>query len=257
MVTARELVPRPVVAVVGGIGATTGALHHYAATIEDLTGMPTRVIASDYGLHGLGLDVGAVFLARIDPERTAKARRVAARLPVITDQDTTAIALTAALLTSLTRAGRSPQVSRVVIAGANTMPMLGRILLIAGIGDVTTWNPADALAFPLRRIAAGADAVINLVGGGGRYAWPRHGVPAVIVPDPARDPLLALPGLLQVLTRQPGAKLTLDIHHACARALAAATPPGQQLPRRPDPTLVQQIADATAQALHGQGEPSR
>ena len=46
------------------------------------------------------------------------------------------------------------------------------VLLTAGMRDITTWSPADALAFPLRRIAADADAVINLVGGGGRFAWP-------------------------------------------------------------------------------------
>lgn len=237
----------PLVAVVGGIGATSTTLRRFAAAIEDLAGLRTRVVATDYGLHGLGADVSAVFLARTDLERAQRARDVLTGIPVVTDQDTAAIALTAAVLTTLSRAGRAPRLSRVVIAGANTMPVLSRVLLVAGIGDVTTWNPADALAFPLRRVAAEADAVINLVGGGGRYAWPRHGIPAVIVPDPARDPMLAAPGLLQVLARHPAAKLTLDVHHACALALAAATPPGDQLPRRPDQSLTRRIADA---ALH-------
>src|SRR6185436_19452365 len=127
-----------------------------------------------------------------------------------------------------------PHTSGVVIAGAHTMPTLGQLLLAAGISDITTWNPADAFTFPLRRVAEGADAVINLVGGGGRFAWPRHAAPAVIVPDPGRDPSLALPGLVLALTRHPGARLTVEIQHACALALAAATPPGEQLPRRPD-----------------------
>lgn len=239
-----------VVAVVGGIGATTAVLRRYAAIVEDQAGLPTRVTASDYGLHTLPPDTGAVLLVRAAPERAQRARNSVVGVPVVTDQDTTAIALTAALLTTLTRAGRTPQTSRVVIAGANTMPMLNPVLLTAGIRDITTWNPADALAFPLRRIAADADAVINLVGGGGRFAWPRHAAPAVIVPDPARDPVLALPGLLQALAGHPHARLTPDVQHACAAALSAATPPGEQVPRRADESLTRQIADAATHALH-------
>ncbi|MCP2196735.1 malate dehydrogenase (oxaloacetate-decarboxylating) [Lentzea flava] len=235
---------------VGGIGATTAVLRRYAALVEEQAALPTRVIASDYGLHNLPAGIGAVLLVRATPERAQKARDLITDVPVLTDHDTTAIALTAALLTSLGRAGRAPETGRVVIAGANTMPLLNPVLLTAGIRDITTWNPSDALAFPLRRIAADADAVINLVGGGGRFAWPRHAAPAVIVPDPARDPALALPGLLQALTRHPHARLTPDVQHACAVALSAATPPGEQLPRRPDDTLTRQIADFATDALH-------
>jgi malate dehydrogenase (oxaloacetate-decarboxylating) len=239
-----------VVAVVGGIAATTSVLRRYAALVEELTGLPTRVIASDYGLPTLLAGTSAVLLVRATPEREHKARAGVAGIPVLTDRDCTAIALTAALLTTLGRAGRTLETSRVVIAGANTMPLLNPVLLTAGIRDITTWNPADALAFPLRRIAANADAVINLVGGGGRFAWPRHAAPAVIVPDPARDPVLALPGLLHALTRHPHARLTPEVQHACAVALSAATPPGEQLPRRPDDTLTRQVADFAADALH-------
>jgi len=252
-VTAHERSGRPVVAVLGGIGATTVKLRRYATVIEDLTGLSTMVIPSDYGLRGLRLDVGAVFLARTAPDRVPRVRNSVTGPPVITDQNTTAIALTAALLTTLSRAGRAPHASRVVIAGARTMPTLSQLMLTAGIGEVTTWNPADAFTFPLRRVAAGADAVINLVGGGGRFAWPRHVVPAVIVPDPGRDPLLALPGLALALTRYPDARLTVEVQHACVLALSAATPPGEQLPRRPDHTLVEQITDAATRALHPQG----
>lgn len=239
-----------VVAVVGGIAATTTVLRRYAAIVEDEAGLPARVIASDYGLHSLPPDTGAVLLVRATPEREQRARDSIVGVPVLTDQDTTAIALTAALLTTLTRAGNAPETSRVVIAGASTMPLLNPVLLAAGIRDITTWNPVDALAFPLRRIAADADAVINLVGGGGRFAWPRHAAPAVIVPDPARDPLLALPGLLRALSRHSRARLTPDVQHACAIALSAATPPGEQVPRRADETLTRQIAEFATDALH-------
>jgi len=241
---------RAVVAVVGGIGATTAVLRRYAALVEEQAGLATRVIASDYGLHALPAGTSAVLLVRATPEREQRARTSVTDVPVLTDRDCTAAALTAALLTSLGRAGRTPETSRVVIAGANTMPLLNPVLLAAGIRDITTWNPADALAFPLRRIAADATAVINLVGGGGRFAWPRHAAPAVIVPDPARDPVLALPGLLQALTRHPRARLTPEVQHACAVVLSAATPPGEQLPRRIDETLTRQVAEFAADALH-------
>jgi malate dehydrogenase (oxaloacetate-decarboxylating) len=238
------------VVVVGGIGATTAVLRRYATLVEEQAGLQTRVIASDYGLYNLPDGTSAVLLVRATPEREQRARDSIMGIPVLTDRDTTAIALTAALLTTLARAGRTPETSRVVIAGANTMPLLNPVLLTAGVRDVTTWNPADALAFPLRRIAANADAVINLVGGGGRFAWPRHTAPAVIVPDPARDPMLALPGLLHALTQHPHARLTPDVQHACAVALSAATPPGEQLPRRPGDTLTRQVAGFATDALH-------
>lgn len=239
-----------VVAVVGGLGATTATLRRYAATIEEQAELPTRVIASDFGLHDLAPDTGAVVLVRAAPARARQVRDVITGVPLLTDQDTTAIALTAALLTTLGRAGRTPQSSRVVIAGADTMPMLCPLLLAAGFRDITTWKPADALAFPLLRVAAQADAVVNLVGGGGRFAWPRHAAPAVIVPDPARDPLLALPGLLRGLRQHTRGELTTWVQLACAHVLSDATPPGEQLPRRPGRVLTQNIADATALALH-------
>ncbi|MFJ8962708.1 hypothetical protein ACIRG5_25280 [Lentzea sp. NPDC102401] len=247
--------PARVVAVVGGISATSAVLRRYAAVIEETAGLPTRVIASDYGLHDVASDVGAVVLVRTDPERVQRVRGSLVGVPVVTDQDTTAIALAAALHTTLSRADRAPQSSQVVIAGARTMPGLCPLVLAAGIGSITTWNPSDALVFPLRRIAADADVVINLVGGGGRFAWPRHAVPAVIVPDTGRDPLLALPGLLQTLVRHPDTRLTVEMQHACALALAAATPPGNQLPRQADHALVTQVADAATTALLSQGDP--
>jgi malate dehydrogenase (oxaloacetate-decarboxylating) len=237
------------VAVVGGTGSTAAALRRYADTIEHLAGLRTRVIATDHRLRRLDPEVSAVFLVRADPARALAIRAVLGEVPVVTDHDTAAIALTAAVLTALGRAGRAPHLSQVVIAGARTMPTLSQLLLISGIGDITAWNPSDALTHPLLRIASGADAVINLVGGGGRYAWPRDNVPAVIVPDPARDPLLALPGLLQALLRNAPATPTLDVHRDCALALAQAAPANALLPRTPDQSLVERIADAATPAL--------
>lgn len=237
------------VAVIGGIGATSAMLRRYAATIEDLADLPTHLFHSGYSAHDLPADVRVVLLVRTEPGRTRKLRDSLAGRTVITDQDTTTIALTAELLTTLTRAGRAPEASRVVVAGADAMPSLSRLLLAAGIGDITTWNPVDALAYPLERIAARTDAVVDLVGAG-RFTGSRHAGPAVITPDHRRDPLLALPGLLRAITADPAAPLNVDVQHACALALAAATPPGKRLPHEPDEILTRLVADAASRAPH-------
>jgi hypothetical protein len=79
------------------------------------------VTAAHTQLRDLPAEVGAIFLPHTRPEFAYAARALADGPPVLTSQDTTAIALTAAVLTTLTRAGRAPRSSRVVIAGANTI----------------------------------------------------------------------------------------------------------------------------------------
>lgn len=162
-------------------------------------------------------------------------------------------ALTAELLTMLARAGRPPEAGRVVVAGANAMPSLSRLLLTAGIGDITTWNPADAVAFPLERLLAKANEMVDLVGIG-HPAGSRHAGPAVVAPDHRRDPLLALPSLLRAITAEPAATLNLEVQHTCALALVAATPPGKRLPHEPDEILTRLVADAASRALRQQGD---
>lgn len=240
-------------------GDVSPPLRQYAAVIEDLAGLPAHVLRLGAGdpqqLQAvLPADVGVVVLTHARPEYV-RAAQAAVDVPVLTDQDTGAIVLAARLLTTLTRAGRAPRSSRVVIAGADTIPTLCPLAMAAGVGDITTWHQEDSVAFPLRRIASGVDAVIDLLG-----AWPpadadaMHAEPAVIVPENRRDPLLALPGLLRALTRTPGARLDVDVQHACVLALVMATPPDQQLPHGPDRTLADQVADAATQALRQQAQ---
>lgn len=240
-------------------------LGRYAALIEDLAGLPVRVLPLDVGdpaqadasLRSLSAEIGAIFLPHVREEFTCRARALTST-PVLTDQDTTAIALAAAVLTTLARAGRAPRASQVVIAGADTMPILCPLVMLSGVGTVTTWNPADALTFPLRRIAADADVVIDLLGGTVGRTVGRIGIGAfapdleltVIAPDSGRDPSLALPGLLRALTAAPGARLDVEVHHACALALVMATPPDQLVPHGPDHGLADRVADAALQALH-------
>lgn len=214
----------------------------YAALIGDLAGMRTRVVAVED--EPFPADVGVLFLPEARPEFVCRARAVTG-VPVLTGQDTTAIALAAVLLTTLSRAGRTPRSSQVVIAGADALPVLCPLLMVSGIGSVTTWNPADAQAFPLRRVAEGADAVIDLL----TTAAGMADVVTVIAPDRARDPLLALPGLLRAMARRPDARLDVEVHHACALALVMATPPDDLRPHGPDRALTDRIADAATTAL--------
>jgi hypothetical protein len=255
-----------IVAVVGN-PTTAAQARRYATLIHELAGAPSRVIllnhTEDTGAEHnqrhnqsehvqLPSNTGAVVLVGTPPAPILEPR---GPVPVLAEQDIAAIAVTAALLTALTRRGRAPRASRVVIAGADILPMLCRLLVAAGIGDITTWKTKDAVAFPLRRVAEGVDAVIDLLG-----VWPTHapatvdsGEPAVIAPEAERDPLLALPGLVHAITQasetQAAVALDVEVHLACALALVMATPSDQQLPQVPDRALADRVADAATQAL--------
>ncbi|MCE7002054.1 hypothetical protein LWC34_04325 [Kibdelosporangium philippinense] len=232
-------------------------LRGYAALIHESSGLPTLVRPLGVGapqhlqatLGALSKTVGAVLLPHVTPDRAHAVRRAVSDMPIVTEHDTTAIALTAALMTTLTRGGHPLTSSRVVIAGANTMPLLSPLLVTAGIGDITTWNRADAVAFPLHRVAAGAHAVIDLLGG---LATEFDALvePVVLTRRDPRIPLLALPGLLRALTKAPNTRLDVEVYHACALALVMATPPDERLPLGPDRALTRRVADAATQALH-------
>lgn len=259
------------VAVVGdGSGVTDDpgspaapALAAHAALIEELTGLPTRVIALASGgwlenvLDGLPDEVGAVFLAHTEHDRAARAQATTTRVPVITSQDTTAIAVTAALLTALNQAGQSPQTGRVVIAGEQTLPILCPLLIAAGVGDITTWHPADAIAFPLRRIAADAHVVITGRAIADEALDGTGEGPTVIVADEACHSMIALAGLLRASVNQPTDVLAargyrspdLEIYLACVLSLILTTPPERRLPPRAGRALVEHVADQVADAV--------
>ncbi|TCO61939.1 hypothetical protein [Actinocrispum wychmicini] len=231
-------------------------LRRYSALIHDAAGLSTHVIplnADDpqrlrTALRGLPPAVGVAFLPHVTADRAHVARLAAGETPVVTDHDTTAIALTAMVLTTLTRAGRSTGSGRVVIAGADTMPLLSPLLVAAEVGDITTWKRADAVAFPLHRIATGADVVIDLHGS--LTAVNPTATPVVITRQDSRMPLLVLPGLLRAITQVRHARLDVDVYHACALALVMATPPELQLPDGPDRALARRVADAAIRAFH-------
>lgn len=243
------------VAIVGD-AAMASTLRRCSAVIEDLAGMRTHVLPLDFGaphtaadaLNALPADVGVGFLSGAHREFACHVRALAG-VPMVTDHDTIAIALTVSTLTTLARAGRRPRTSQVVIAGADTLPILCPLLMVAGIGSVITWNSADAYSFPLRRVVVGSDAVVNLlpsdtVGMGDME-------PPVIAPDPDRDPLLALPGLLRAIVRTRAVRLDVEVHQACVFALVMATPPDELRPDGPDRVLTDRVAEAATTALRG------
>lgn len=218
------------------------------AALEQTSGLRTHVVTATDAIPP------AARVLVVPGADRAVADELATRtgLPVVTTEDTTAIAIAAALSTTLVRAGRRPRSSHVVIAGARRLPLLFPLVLLAEVGQVTKWEVADAPVFPLHRIAADADVVIDLVAATG-------GGPAVITPDLDRDPLLALPGLVRALAKSPHQTPDIDVHQACALALVMATAPAETRPSRPDRALTDAVSAAAVAALRNAaaGSPPR
>ena len=211
---------------------------------------------------------GAVFLTRTDPARARTVQRLVEQAggpPVLTAEDATAIALTAAALDYLHRLGRDPSHSRIVIAAAVRMPILSALLIAVGVPDITLWNTADAMWYSLRRAARDADVVIDL----SRNDHDDTTDPAedreaaefdldrpegsVITRRGLDSRALAAPGLLRALVEQPRSPLLgLRMYGICAATLAHAAPRRVGLYSRPagKPTpRASVIADAIADAV--------
>lgn len=218
----------------------------------------------------------AVFLTRITPPRARAVQRgveEAGGRPVLTDEDATAIALTAAALVYLRGLGRDPYRSTIVVAAAIRMPILSALLVAAGFPDITLWNAPDAVWFPLHRAARDADVVIDLQRDPGVHrsgeapaGGERRGVEfeldrpegSVITPSALDGRTLIAPGLLRALAEYPAPAppLGLGIYGACARAVAQATPARGHLRGAPDGDPVsgttaatRDVADAIADAV--------
>lgn len=224
----------------GGAGSVEPALRHWAALIHQCTGLAARPVyvttrnAEDLNarLRDLPRDIGAVFLIHTDPAHhvaaTGSEQTGGSQRRVVTDPAMTATAATAALLTTLRRRGRSPSRSRVVIAGAATMPVLRALLLAAGFGCVTSWDRRDAAAFPLRWISRNAEAVIDLLDCTQELADAASDHPelVIITPDQTSWALLALPELLRAAATAQDPQSDIAGYHACVLTLVAATRPG-------------------------------
>ncbi|QKV72982.1 hypothetical protein [Amycolatopsis sp. Hca4] len=219
--------------------------HEAARLLTDLTPLHAvaRTIPGDDLLTAVrNRHAEAVFLTGADRAalRTAQLA-LAVELTVLTEEDTLAIALTAATAVALSRRGRTPADARVLVVAPDSLPFLLPVLLAAGTADLTLWRPADAAAFPLAGLARDVDVVIDPLGGHD----PGRG-PALVTPGDPVAPLLALPGLLQDGPRTGDPQAHPDVHAACARALAGLTPVDRLLPELTDPDLTSRVADAVA-----------
>ncbi|QUQ64227.1 hypothetical protein [Kutzneria sp. CA-103260] len=202
-------------------------------------------------------DVDAVYLCGLDQ---ARARRLKAEfgavwgVPCVTREEMTAVGLAGRLLVLLARVGRRAASARVVIVESTAIPTLCPLLLAVGIGDIVSWEPTDALSYPLRRITYHADAVIDPVSGGVPIVEPssQEGQPPLIAADDPAYPLLALPGLLRALQAKPGATADFDVLRACAYALAARTENTRWLPDLNDPELTPTVSRMVARVLSGE-----
>jgi hypothetical protein len=195
--------------------------------------------------------VGAIFLPGVEADRAQGTQRAVAEWAgpaVLTDQDATAIAVAASLLTALARADLDPASSRVVITGATTLPLLRPLLIAAGIGEIDSWNAVDAVGFGLKRLAYGADAVIDLIGRASHKLHFDQAQPIVISPGPRIDDRIAVPGLLTAILQCSARIIDVEAYHRCVLTLVAATPPGRLLPE-PDSDLALAIADTAAAGL--------
>lgn len=177
-------------------------------------------------LHPSTTDAGAVVLTRTHPLRARAAQSVLRRVgrPVVTVDDVTVVGLAVATARLLQRGRTRPAAAHVLIAAARPCELLPELLRHCGVGSASVWTPADRPGVPLHRAAAGADAVIDRVGG----------VLGEILPDRRHD-VVAEPfahleewwqvaaGLVRGIAGHPRAAcdLHLDVHRAVAGALTA------------------------------------
>lgn len=225
----------------GGTGVLSGLLSTAALVREHSgTGATAMLITADNvaeltaELRRAAPGFSAVYLMHTNPVRGRAAQSALANtVAVITDRQTTAVALIAALLSTLDRAGTAPAAARVVIAGAQHNPLVAALAVATGIGEIDSWNLGDAHNFPLRAFARRGAVVIDLLGSAAlssQDAALDPPIPRITLDDP-RAPLLALPGLLAAAHAWGPPDVATCL--ACARALAEPTPAGQPLPGLP------------------------
>ncbi len=168
--------------------------------------------------------------------------------------DGLAVAATAAAVNALRTRAIDPGRARIVLVDPARGGDLAGLLVAAGIGDVTLYDPVEYGIQALHAVADQTDLVIDLMG----LAAPPRSVPVLRTrletPPPllaattGPRPLHALPGLVTaaVTTRMP---ITSAARLAAAYALAAQAEPGALLPALDHPGLTAAVAVAAACAL--------
>jgi hypothetical protein len=237
------------------------AMKDYVALIEDRTPMRAApvplstgdvpTVASAITGHQARLSA-ALVIGLAASESAAVQRRVAdAGGPlVIAEIDAVTAALAAAVMTMLRSRGVQRPRARVVMAGAESAPLLGPILIACGIGELTYWRRDDAQSYPLARLMQHNDILVdpNAAAFVPR-AWDR----TVSIPrDPFEFGGLVVPGLLAALCGLGVAALNIEHLVAAAPVVALLTPAGQLLPELDEPLLVTTIARHVSQTLADQ-----
>ncbi len=168
--------------------------------------------------------------------------------------DGLAVAATAAALNALRAQAVDLRRARVILVDPARGGDLAGLLVAAGIGDITLYDPVEYGIQALHAVADQTDLVIDLMG----LAAPPLGVPVLRTrletPPPmlaattGPRPLHALPGLVSaaVTTRMP---ITPAARLAAAYALAAQAEPGALLPALDHPELTEAVAVAAIRAL--------
>lgn len=249
-------VPRAELAIVGdGTSAGPSRLHADTRAIREHTGVPTSAFTVrsrdaaelSAALRSLPEEVAAVYLTGAEPAKARAAQReLAESVPVITEEETAGIVLTAAVLIRSRRLHVAPFDAKVVVAGSDTMPWLVPLLVASGIGDVVAWRRDDAAGFPLAEVVRNATVVVDAVG--------EFESSALVLPERSAG-LLPLPGwfaaLRQGVAGRPAADALdrLDVHRACAHALTTLVPVDQPLPELSDPDLATRVLDAITEAV--------
>jgi len=220
---------------------------------------PVTVEAADAaqlaaGIRALPADVGPVLLTHADLERTRVVQQDlrGSGVPlVLTDQDATAIALTAAVLAAVADRPTALRIGKVVVAGAQYLPILAPLLVAADVADITTWNASDAVAFPLQHVVYGADAVVDLVGAlPGWVAKGRHAEIVVITRGFARTAPCAAAGLLRAALNDPAVTFDLATYRAAAQALISALTVERPLTQQNARVLTGRVTDAAGSQTH-------
>jgi hypothetical protein len=227
-----------------GIAALLRTHTGLTATAQLVTADDTEELVT--ALRQAALDFpGGIYLVHTDPARASAAQAaLTGTAAVITDQQTTAVTLIAAALTTLTRAGAARAAGRLVIVGAEQNPLVAALAVAAGIGEIDSWGPDDAHNFPMGTLSCRGAVVIDLLGvlgpaGPTTHRWPGDAPDSptpVLAVEQTTSALLALPALLAA-TRHSGRPPDLGGHLMCAYALMECTPPDQVLPALSDPGL--------------------
>jgi hypothetical protein len=236
------------------------ALHLHLATGLDVVPLPVAArdpadLATAIGMLAPGF--AAVVLVHTRLRRMDSARAaLASGSPLLLDavNDGLAVAAAAAALNYLRARSVDSGRARVAVVDPARGGDLAGLLIAAGVGDLTLYDPIEYGIQPLHRISSSLDLIVDLIG----LEAPPDGVfvlrarpetpPPLAAATSGPRPLHALPGLLRaaVNTRRP---ITLEARVAAVHALVAATPSGALLPSLDHPRLTTAVAAAATHVL--------